>query len=282
MPYLYSVFDESSVSGAPVLRPLVYEFQDDEAAQTVADEAMLGPSLLVAPILGTKDAQGRAVSLPKGRWFELRSGAVLEGGTPVLVSAAPDPLPPDALPMFARAGAIVPSTVVGTNVASARGAVLTLDAFPDASPSAKSSFTLREDDGTTSAALSRITFTLARTATGLRFEASAREGAFVAAHAAVVVRLRRVDHAPTSVKLDGAPLAPSRYTWDANDRTLVVPLTDHVPFALDVAYDAALAADGEVDVPAPREAPRRHTDHHRDPRRELARSVDSRAARSHR
>ncbi|HSO34404.1 MAG TPA: hypothetical protein VLT33_17830, partial [Labilithrix sp.] len=259
LPYLYSLFDESSASGAPILRPLVYEFQDDEAAQTVADEAMLGPSLLVAPVVSAKDALGgRTVVLPKGRWFEVHSGAALEGGRTVTVSAAPDALPADALPMFVRDGAIIPRADVGSNVASARGGALYLDAFPGAAADAQSSFTLREDDGGAKGAPSRITFRLARTASGARLSASAREGGFAAAHARVVVRVRRVDHDPTAVTLDGVALirAPSAaaltagaFAWDANDRAVVVALADRFPFSLDLAFDPALASDGEVDVP---------------------------------
>src|SRR5947209_2270119 len=46
MPYLTSLFDEASRTGAPVLRPLVFEFQEDEASLAVADEVMLGPFVL--------------------------------------------------------------------------------------------------------------------------------------------------------------------------------------------------------------------------------------------
>lgn len=258
MPYLYSVFDESARTGAPVLRPLVFEFQDDETVQTVGDEAMLGASLLVAPVL-SKDAQAsRSVVLPKGRWYDFRSGAVLEGGKSISVAATPDPLPKDALPVFAREGAIVPRAVVGANVAAAHGGPLMLDAFPGAT---KSTFTMREDDGTTAASLSRITFSTSRTAGGARFEASAREGTYVAPHSRIVLRVRRVDHDVTSVKVDGTELArvPSSvsesamplgsFTWDATDRALVVALPSQFPFALDATFDTKLEVDGDVDVP---------------------------------
>ncbi|MDB4935123.1 MAG: Alpha-glucosidase [Labilithrix sp.] len=254
MPYLYSVFDESSRTGAPVLRPLVFEFQDDESTHAVADEAMLGPSLLVAPVLVGAQTS-RAVLLPKGRWFDLRSGAVFEGGKTVTVAATPDALPKDALPVFAREGAIVPRAEASANVAAAKGGVLFVDAFPGA---AKSTFTLREDDGTTSAAVSRLTFATSRSESSVRFEASAREGSHVAAHSGIVVRIRRVDHDVTSVKVDGvalsrasgaAPLAAGTFMWDANDRAVVVSLPSKVPFALDVAVDAKLEPDGDVDVP---------------------------------
>lgn len=259
MPYLYSVFDESSRTGAPVLRPLVFEDQDDESVADVADEATLGAWLLVAPVLTKEAAKGRAVILPKGRWFDFRSGAALDGGTTVTSSAAPDALPADALPIFAREGAIIPRTQPGLHVADAHGGPLFLDAFPGAT---RTTFTLREDDGTTSAALSRITFATQRTATGARFEALAREGSFAAPHARVVVRVRRVDRDPSAVTLGGValPRAPAAtagtaamplgsFAWDANDRAVVVALPERFPFALELAFDPKLEPNGDVDVP---------------------------------
>jgi alpha-glucosidase len=253
MPYIYSVFDESALTCAPVLRPLVFEFQEDPATHAVADEAMLGPSLLVAPLM---DAQPtRAVLLPKGRWYELHSGAFFEGGQTVTLAATPDPLPKDALPVFAREGAIIPRTEPGTNVAASHDGTLVLDAFPG---KVKSAFTLREDEGTTDPALSRITFTTVRTDAGVRFEASAPAGTYVAAHRAVLVRIRRVDHDVTSVKQGGAPLpraasvaalTPGSFAWDANDRTLVVALPTKFPFDLDIAFDPKVEANGDVDIP---------------------------------
>jgi hypothetical protein len=196
------------------------------------------------------------VVLPKGRWFDFRSGAVLEGGRTVTVTAAPDALPKDALPVFAREGAIVPRAEVGANVAAARGGVLLVDAFPGAT---KSAFVLREDDGTTAAALSRITFTTSRSDAGVHFEASAREGGYAAAHSQIVLRIRRVDHDVTKVTVDGVALvrgtagtttaATGTFAWDANDRSVVIALPNKVPFAVDVAVDAKLEADGDVDVP---------------------------------
>jgi hypothetical protein len=75
----------------------------------------------------------------------------------------------------------------------------------------------------------------------------------------VVVRIRRVDHDVTSVTLGGVALtraagaadtlAAGSFVWDAVDRSLVVALPNVFPFALDVAADTKLEADGDVDVP---------------------------------
>src|SRR5262249_45078057 len=112
-------------TGAPVLRPLVWEFPDDPAVATLDDEAMLGPSLLVAPALDP-GATTRAVYLPADRWFKLPSGAIVDGPT---IQA---PLRLGALPAYVRAGAIIP--IAGDMI----------EIYPGTGPS---SFTLYEDDG---------------------------------------------------------------------------------------------------------------------------------------
>ncbi len=247
-PYLYAVFDEASRTGAPVLRPLVFEFQDDPATHTIADEAMLGPSLLVAPVVA-KAATTREIYLPPGTWTELRSGAVLTGGGKTTIATTPEWLPKDTLPLYAREGAILPRTPGIQHTGERDAAPLVIDVFP---ARAKSTFVLHEDDGTRGGPSSRITFTLARTTEGARFEGSAREGAYVAPHAKVVVRVRGVASAPTSVRLSGQPLDAETFAWDAADRSLSVTLPSAaVPFVLEVAYaaEATPADNGMVDVP---------------------------------
>lgn len=65
------------------------------------------------------------------------------------------------------------------------------------------------------------------------------------AHSRIVVRLRRVDHEPSSVKID----ADGTWAWDSNDRSIVVTLADRFPFAIEVAFDTKLEPEGDVDVP---------------------------------
>lgn len=250
-PYMYSAFHEASATGAPVLRPLVFEFQDDPRTHTTVDAAMLGPSLLVAPILA-KGAATRKVYLPAGRWFELTSGAAYAGGAEITISSAPEPLPSDALPIFAREGSIVPrvapSDRIGTGL---RKGDLLVDVFPGP---ARSSFVLYEDDGAPSPRSALRTFSVEPTPTGARITATAREGSLPATGKAIVLRVRRADRGVTGAKLDGAALPSSAiapgFTYDAADRAAVVAVPDSpAAFSVDVTYDRTPDVDGTVDVP---------------------------------
>jgi len=69
MPYLYTLFEEAHRDGAPVMRPLWYEFPNDPHAAAKEDAFMLGPALLVHPVT-TQGASSVEVYLPAGVWYD--------------------------------------------------------------------------------------------------------------------------------------------------------------------------------------------------------------------
>src|SRR4029077_18729517 len=73
LPYLYSLMQESSQGGNAVLAPLLYYFPSDVQTYSQDQEYMLGPSLLVAPVL-QQGATSRTVYLPAGAsWIDYYS-----------------------------------------------------------------------------------------------------------------------------------------------------------------------------------------------------------------
>jgi alpha-glucosidase len=102
IPYLYSIAYESHKKGYPILRPLFFEFQEDEETYTIEDEFMVGPSILVAPVL-EKGARERDVYLPEGTWWDYYTDKVYDGKQRISYCA-----PLDRLPLFVRDGAILP------------------------------------------------------------------------------------------------------------------------------------------------------------------------------
>jgi alpha-glucosidase len=106
MPYLYTLFRRAAVLGEPLLRPLFYEFENDPRAFADCDEFMFGPQLLVANVV-EPGVRERHVYLPRGPegWYDFHAGAYHQAGSEVMVAA-----PLNRIPMFARAGAIVPLT----------------------------------------------------------------------------------------------------------------------------------------------------------------------------
>jgi alpha-D-xyloside xylohydrolase len=84
------------------MRPLFFDFPEDERAWDVDDQFLLGPDVLVAPVY-EPGARTRRVYLPSGaRWYDPATGHVLEGGTTPDADA-----PLERIPVFVREGAAV-------------------------------------------------------------------------------------------------------------------------------------------------------------------------------
>lgn len=101
LPYLYDLFYIASQKGYPIMRPLVFEYQEDENTHKIYDEFLLGDNLLVAPIyLPSKEK--REVYLPKGIWYDYWTEKEFKGESYYLVDA-----PIDIIPLFVKEGGIL-------------------------------------------------------------------------------------------------------------------------------------------------------------------------------
>lgn len=78
MPYLFDAARQAHESGIPMMRPMMLEFPDDPAGDTLDRQYMLGDSLLVAPVFSYDDTVD--YYLPSGRWTNFISGNVVDGG----------------------------------------------------------------------------------------------------------------------------------------------------------------------------------------------------------
>ncbi len=100
MPYLYSTAIEASERGIPMMRPMLLEFPEDRNAWHLDEQYMLGPSLLVAPVMRADGA--KEFYLPAGTWTDLQTGEKLDGGQ--WHEKQYDFL---GLPLFVREGAVL-------------------------------------------------------------------------------------------------------------------------------------------------------------------------------
>ena len=142
LPYIYSLAGAVTQRAGTIMRPLVMDFRSDTTARTIVDQYMFGPAFLVAPVT-TYQAANRSVYLPStpGGWYLFWTGAAAAGGASV---SAPAPF--DAMPVYVRAGSIVP---LGPDLqyTSETPADPTITFFVYAG--ADGAFTLYEDQGTT-------------------------------------------------------------------------------------------------------------------------------------
>jgi alpha-glucosidase len=241
LPYWYGLQVAASQSGIPMVRPLWFEFPNDEQASKHDDEFFIGPWLLAAPVT-SPSVTTRDVYLPAGTFYEYYTGASRQG--PAMVNM---PAPLGRVPLFVRAGAILPTQDVVDYVGAPSNGKLYLDVFPGPVGSS-SSIDLYEDDGETNAYVAGAFATTAVssnvTAAGLTLHIAAPLGAFKTASTALVVRVHGVASVPTEVLVDGARVAAG---FDAGTRIVTAPAQrPGMAHTVVVQYDAAIP-------PAPRQ-----------------------------
>jgi alpha-D-xyloside xylohydrolase len=148
--YIYSLAAQVTQTGRAMLRAVALDFPDDVATHNLTDEFLFGPALLVCPvttpmyyeknsrpIAGSK--KSREVYLPAGtKWFDFWTNQIFDGGQTISADA-----PLEKIPLFVRAGSILPMT----------GPMQFVDEIPNAPyeiriyRGADGAFTLYEDSG---------------------------------------------------------------------------------------------------------------------------------------
>jgi len=166
LPYIYASFLTASETGAPVQRPMVFDYQDDPTVRDLDDQYLFGPDLLVAPVLQPGQT-ARQVYLPEGVWYDWHSGERHDGQAFLHV-----PTPMERIPVFARGGSVIPLwPEAPDSTAGYHPEELELRVFI---PSTDGVFEsdLQEDDGLSFAASEgarfRTRFTLTRTGAQVR------------------------------------------------------------------------------------------------------------------
>ncbi len=151
MPYAYTIAREA-VDGKPMIRAMFLDYPNDYTLSSATQYQFLyGPSFLVAPIYqDTKmDKDGNDVRngiyLPEGKWIDYYSGDVYEGGR--IINNYPAPL--WKLPVFVKAGSIIPMTKPHNTPAEVDPMYRIYEVYADG----KTSFEEYDDDGKTQAYL---------------------------------------------------------------------------------------------------------------------------------
>jgi alpha-D-xyloside xylohydrolase len=137
--YIYSAAHEATTGGMPMISPLGLAFPDDLRAHGIDDQFLCGRSLLVCPVTRpmyydagsrplTDVARTRSVYLPEGSsWCDYHTGALYAGGRTLEVEA-----PLERIPLFVRAGSIIPLAAVAPTTEAAAAGPVTLHIYPGA------------------------------------------------------------------------------------------------------------------------------------------------------
>lgn len=251
MPYIYTLAHESSVSGVPMNTPTVMHFQDDKETHYRNDnDFMLGDSLLVSPVYEASKGD-RWTYLPAGTfWYNFYNGTKHPGGAWTQQSA-----PVGTLPLYARAGAIIP---MGPSMAYVNEYVpnfLDINVWP--TPAGYSSeFTLHEDDGETfnflAGVYAQTKFVGAATLNDFTFTIHARQGSYNPGTRNFFVKLRDAN-SPVTVKVNGTAIpydashaTASCYSYDSGSRIVTVKVPDNAAQkVILISYTATVDTDGD-------------------------------------
>jgi alpha-D-xyloside xylohydrolase len=137
-PYVYSLAWKVTNEGYTIMRALPFDFPDDPTVRNISLEFMFGPSLLICPVTAA-GLTSLTPYMPAGRWYNFWTGkdTLLTAGKQVSARA-----PLDTMPIFVRAGSILP---MGPEVTYADTAAdpIELRVYTGAD----GSFTLYEDEG---------------------------------------------------------------------------------------------------------------------------------------
>lgn len=141
IPYIYTYAYNSHKNGISIMRPLIFNYQNDKNVINIKDEFMFGNELLVAPVLN-EHSTSRKVYFPEGRWIDYDFGYIYDGGKSYIVYA-----PQSRIPVFAKSGSIIPMAPEMNFTDERPWDIITLDIFPNK----HSEFTMYQDDGYTDA-----------------------------------------------------------------------------------------------------------------------------------
>ncbi|NWF97177.1 MAG: DUF4968 domain-containing protein [Candidatus Thorarchaeota archaeon] len=197
--YLYSLARHASRTGHPIMRPMAFEFQDDARAQGIEDQFMVGPALLVAPVL-EQGSVSRTVYLPAGKWFDFWTDESFEGPREIVVDA-----PLELLPVYVRGGSVVPMGTVTENTDKNQGDLI-LAVYPQGC----GKFEFYEDDGVSQDGPSAtVLFSTESSERSLLLTVGQRKGDWKPPRRKLVFEVRGIVRRPSTVCLDGQEITLS-------------------------------------------------------------------------
>lgn len=217
LPYLYTLFEECHRTGAPILRPLLFEYPTDETAYTADDQFLLGEALLIAPITRS-GVEHRHVYLPEGTWVQYWTDERHQGPAHILAHA---PLGRPAI--YVKADTPIPlwPAMCHTGERAADPLTLLICAGGGAGQS-----TLYEDAGDGHAheqgEYARTRFKCETNSSGVVLHISQREGGWQPPRKSIEVEIRGLNTLPVVARVDGEVTDD----WRAENGTVLLRLPD--------------------------------------------------------
>jgi hypothetical protein len=215
VPYTYTLARQADTTGVPVTRPTYLQYPDQQDAYAFdGSEYFYGPDVLVAPATTSGDSATTQVWFPAGSsWTDYFTGKTYQGGTVQNVTTGLD-----SMPVFIKSGGIM--TTRSGDVTNDDQNPLT-KATATVAEGAPGSFTLYEDDGTTTNTAQSATTTITYADHQVTVDPARGSFAGQVKQRAWTVEFQNAV-APTSVSINGHKATADEWKWDSATRTLTV------------------------------------------------------------
>lgn len=238
-PYLYTEARRTYDTGVAFLRPLYYDWPEEDHAYTSKNEYLFGDQMIAAPVASPVDKKTALATeeiwLPKGewgRWIEWPTGKHFAGG-----SSQPRTFSVDQVPVYVKAGAIVPMQPKMSYTGEKPVDPLILNIWP-LDPGASSSYSLYEDSGVAEnyqkGSFARTPIRAVEDGDTLRVEIGPVQGSYPGMLRTRGYELRLpADWPPDSVTVDGVSikkgdvLGKGGWSFEGNSLTTVIPVSRH-------------------------------------------------------
>lgn len=235
LPYNYTLAFENASQGQPLVRPLNFYSPGSHKFDDITDEYLWGRDVLVAPVT-VQGATERRIVFPDGLWVDYNHpGRIYHGGDTITY-----PAPLEVLPLFVRAGAIIPQADYEMkSTEDYKTDSYTINYYPYLG---ESSYTLFEDDrkstsSLTDEAYSLIDFRADASIEGINLTVSAK-GTYPGAPKSkkLTFKIYLVDGDPSSVTIDGRKLKRGAWKYDrtASMLTFTTDWTVSSPLSIEI------------------------------------------------
>ncbi len=216
LPYLYTAVEEMTRTGVPLMRPVFLDYPDSEDSYGDRD-FLFGGDLFVAPAF-SEMREAEDVRLPPGGWYEYGTSNRHEGGVPLSVRPALG-----EIPLFARAGAIIPQQPVAQDADETPNGPLELHVYPG--PDCRGE--LYQDDGHTFAyrrgKFLRARYSCEAAADGVSVSGAVEHGGYRPWWSGAELVVYGFAAAPREVRVGGTAAAGWTFDADRGSVRVLVP-----------------------------------------------------------
>ena len=202
LPYNYNLVFQNNQTGAPLMRALFFEEEDNTNLQTNASTYLWGNDFLVTPIVNPNQTEAEVYFPKNNHWFNFYTDQKVNGGQSLSVKTEEN-----NIPTYVRGGAFIPTAKPMQSTAEYDGNTLELHYYFDASVS-KSKRTLYNDDGVTNAAFEKgkyeiLEFDSKTTKKALEFQFDAEVGSNYATSTKIItVVIHNFPKVPKRIKFN--------------------------------------------------------------------------------